>query len=142
MGLLQDTAEWFKSRRTRIVAWYEDGEGKYAFKVKPQPDEPLYVSAVSQTHKNGEISAMRKLVERAGDADAMLLIRVRDDFLVFDPSTFTSRDREGTIRDDRKARGERWLRVPKDWGADFGAYMDGRDEPQRRHGDLRDWADA
>lgn len=142
MGLLSDTADWFKSRRTRIEAWYEDDEGKYAFKVEPRPDEVFLVSAVSQTHQNGEISAMRKLVERAKDRDAMLLIRVRDDFLVFDPDTFTKRNREGTIRDDRKARGERWLRVPKDWGADFQSYMDGRDEPQRRHGDLRDFTKA
>ena len=142
MGLLRDSAEWFKSRRTRIAAWYEDSEGKYAFKVEPQPGEVFYVSAVSQTHQNGEISAMRKLVDRARNADAMLLLRVRDDFLVFDPSAFTERNREGTIRDDRKARGEQWLRVPKDWGADFGAYMDGRDDPQKRHGDLQDWADA
>lgn len=141
MGLLRDTADWFKSRRTPIEAWYGDDEGKYAFKVEPQPGDVFLVSAVSQTHGNGEISAMRKLVKRAEDYDAMLLIRVRDDFLVFDPTTFTSRNREGTIRDDRKQRGERWLRVPKDWGADFGAYMDGRDEPKRRHGDLRDWAE-
>lgn len=138
MGLLRDTAEWFKSRKTRIQRWYKDDEGKYAFRVEPKPGEVLLVSAVSQTHKNGEISAMRKLVKRAEDADAMLLIRVRDDFLVYDPSTFTKRNREGTIRDDRKARGEQWLRVPKDWGADFRAYMDGRDEPRTSYGDLRD----
>jgi len=141
MGLLTDTAEWFKSRRTAIQAWYEDDEGRYAFKVAPE-GETLYVSAVSQTHADGEISAMRKLVERAKDADAMVLIRVRDDFLVFDPDAFTARNREGTIREDRRRRGERWLRVPTDWGADFGAYMDGRDEPRKRHGDLRDWANA
>lgn len=141
MGLLRDTADWFKSRRTPIKRWYKDDEGRYAFRVDVD-GEVFLVSAVSQTHRNGEISAMRKLVERAKDRDAMLLIRVRDDFLVYDPTTFTSRNREGTIRDDRKARGERWLRVPKDWGADFQSYMDGRDDPQRRHGDLRDWTTA
>ena len=142
MGLLTDTAEWFKSRKIRIESWYKDDEGKYAFRVEPEPGEVLLVSAVSQTHQNGEISAMRKLVERAKDRDAMLLIRVRDNFLVYDPDTFTQRNREGTIRDDRKARGEQWLRVPKDWGADFQSYMDGRDSPENRHGDLRDFMDA
>ena len=138
MGLLSDTADWFKSRDTGIQRWYKDDEGRYAFRVDVDGDTFL-VSAVSQTHQNGEISAMRKLVKRADDYDAMLLIRVCDDFLVFNPSTFTSRDREGTIRDDRKARGEQWLRVPKDWGADFQRYLDGRESPEDRHGDLRDF---
>lgn len=138
MGLLSDTAEWFKSRKTPIKRWYEDDEGRYAFKVVPD-GEVFLVSAVSQTHRDGEISAMRKLVERAADKDAMLLIRVRDEFLVFDPSTFVGRNDEQTIRDDRKDRGERWLRVPKDWGVDFQRYMDGRAEPKEQYGDLRDF---
>ena len=141
MGLLRDTADWFKSRKTAIQRWYEDDEGRYAFRVEVN-DETFLVSAVSQTHQNGEISAMRKLVKRADGKDAMLLLRVRDEFLVFDPSTFTSRNREGTIRDDRKARGEQWLRVPKDWGAHFQRYLDGQESPEDRHGDLRDWVDA
>ena len=141
MGLLSNTADWFKSRDTAIQRWYKDDEGRYAFRVDVDGDTFL-VSAVSQTHQNGEISAMRKLVKRADDHDVMLLIRVRDDFLVFDPSTFTSRNREGTIRDDRKARGEQWLRVPKDWGTDFQRYLDGRETPEDRHGDLRDFIDA
>lgn len=141
MGLLTDTADWFKSRRTPIKRWFKDDEGRYAFKVAPE-GEPLYVSAVSQTHSSGEISAMRKLVERAKDRDTMLLIRVRDDFLVFDPDAFTKRNREGTIRDDRRKRGERWLRVPKDWGVPFREYMDGTADPRDSYGDLRDWVKA
>ena len=141
MGLLRDTAEWFKSRDTAIQRWHKDDEGRYAFRVDAD-GETFFVSAVSQTHPNGDVSAMRKLVRRADDRDAMLLLRVRDEFLVFDPRTFTSRNREATIRDDRKSRGEQWLRVPKDWGADFQRYLDGRDTPEDRHGDLRDFIDA
>lgn len=138
MGLLADTAEWFKSRRTPIDRWYKDDQGRYAFRVSPN-GETLYVSAVTQQHSGGHVSVMQKLIDRASDADADILLRVRDDFLVFDPAAFYARDDEDTIRNDREKRGETWLRVPTEWGVSFEAYMDGHADPSDRTGDLSNY---
>lgn len=139
MTLLDDTAEWFKRRQTKIRRWCEDDEGRYAFRVRVEGEE-FYVAALSQSHRGGEISVMRKLIRRAQDRDAMLLVRVRDEKLVYDPDSFESRDREGVITDERKRRGERWLHVPKDWGVPFRDYVEGRQTPDTRYDDLRDYA--
>jgi hypothetical protein len=138
MGLLVETADWFKDRRTPIKRWFRDDQGRYAFRVEPD-GQALYCCAVSQTHDGGEVSVMRKLIQRAIDNDVSLLVRHRDEFLVFDPVAFVQYDRPETIRDDRKKRGEEWLTCPKDWGVDFQSFMDGYAEPRKRYRDLRDF---
>lgn len=138
MGLLSDTAEWFTSRKTPIQRWYKDDEGRYGFRVTVE-GEAFVVAALSQRHKTGDISVMEKLVRRAEDTDAMLLLRIGDERRVYDPDTFRRKRKTGVINDERAKRGERWLHVPADWGVDFRAYVDGDAHPDDTHGDLRDF---
>lgn len=139
MGLLDATAEWFKARSAPIKRWYRDDQGRYGFRVAVE-GEMFYVGAVSQTHRDGKISVMDKLVERARDHDAMLLIRVSDDFRVFHPDMFrVPSDGHGTIRKERARRGETWYRADVDHSVSFEDYMDGVAEPRQRHGDLSDF---
>lgn len=138
MSLIGDTAELFKAKGVPIERWYKDDNGRYGFRVTVDGDT-FYVAALSQVHKDGQISVMRRLVARAVDNDAMLLVRIRDERLVFNPESFEQRGEERAITDERRKRGERWLHVPKDWGVDFRDYMDGKKAPDTSHGDLRDY---
>lgn len=138
---ISDAKDWFKRRETRIQRTYEDSVGEYGFRVSPDElGESFDVSAVSQSHDDGDVSVMEKLAKRANEQDRYLILFVGSPPpLVYDPAEFLSRGTEYVINDDRKKRGERWLKIPKDSGVSLEEYADGHKDPGQNHGDLSDW---
>jgi len=130
MGALSEAAEWFKARQTAIEAWYDDAHGRYAFKVSVD-GEPFVVAAKEYLYK-GNASFMNKVVMRAYDYDAKLLLFVTDrsNPYVFDPQTVIE-DGEGADGPRTSNRGETWIDVDAKAGVPLEDYADGRDTPKR-----------
>lgn len=139
MGLLADTAEWFKSRGGS-VSWLEDPKtGKaYGFVTSAKDTAGvragLYVGARKRTH-GGRVSVMRRLVLQARDGDKgdyqYLLIRIGDRFRVYDPETVLEVATEDSPTEgSRDARGEEWIEwADKTYGADLRDALEGHDTP-------------
>lgn len=129
MGALSNAAEWFKGRKTPIEAWYTDDHGRYAFKVSV--DGETFIVAAKKYLYEGNASFMRKVVLRANDRDAKLLLFVSDrsNPYVFDPQTVAE---DGTDADGPRSseRGESWIDVGAKAGVALDDYVDGRDTPK------------
>lgn len=156
-SLLANAADWFKGRRTHIDGWYEDDTGRYAFSVTV--DGQRFIVCAKKYLQDGKASFMAdKVVQRAIDQEAYILLFTDGDRrMVFDPVTI---DRDGehgtTARDDRKARGERWIDVDADLSVPFRSWYDGRatppepstppepdpDSPVERPWDVTEWGDS
>lgn len=130
MGALSDAAGWFKARKTPIEAWYDDAHGRYAFKVTV--DAETFVVAAKDYLYRGNASFMNKVVLRANDRDAKLLLFVADGGYryVFDPQTVIE---DGDDADGPRSseRGEAWIDVDAQAGVSLEDYADGRDTPKR-----------
>lgn len=130
MSLLGHAADWFKARNTGIRTWYEDDNGRYAFRVTVEGQD-FVVCAKKYLH-DGDASFMRKVVLRAADLDAYILLFVQGDGrrLLFDPQQVQD---QGTPSDpsesQRAQQGERWLDVPTDWTVTFEEWYDDGKEP-------------
>jgi len=137
---ISDAKDWFKNRKTAIARSYEDSVGEYGFRVRPDElGEAFDVSVVSQSHEDGDVSVMEKLAKRANEQDRYLILFVGGPPpLVFDPAEFLSRGTSYVINDDRKERGEQWLKIPKSSGVTLEDYAEGRDDPGDNHG-TGDW---
>jgi hypothetical protein len=130
MSLIQDFASWFKARRTKIEAWYQDGTGKFAFRVTVD-DTPLVCTARSSA-RDGRTSIMKRVAGTAQVNDALIALRVGDDIHVFDPVAVLYRGvDDDPSEDDRSKRGEEWIEFDVGLGCAFDDWFDGIDEPTR-----------
>lgn len=129
MSALRDFAEWFKVRRTKIRAWYDDDVGRFAFKVKVD-GTPLICVARRSSTASGTTSIMKKVVGRAHYQDALIVVRMRDDVMVFDPVTIFEHGECGDPKDTaRRKRGEEWVYFPVELGCRFEEWFDGHAAP-------------
>ena len=123
--LLADAADWFKRRKTPIQRYYKDTHGRYAFRVRVN-GQPFYVAAKKYLHGD-QASFMSKLVDRAADADAFLMLFVMEtgDRLIFHPVQARENGQPSDPTESkRQAQGEDWLDVPTDWAVDFQRWHD------------------
>jgi len=131
MSALGDFAEYFKARKVRIRRWYEDGVGRFAFRIRIDGQDFVCVSRKTAP-KNGRTSIMARVAGKAQTTDALIALRLRDRTLVFDPITVLAHgEAEEPREDDRKERGEKWVRVALDLGCEFDEWYDGTAEPAR-----------
>lgn len=138
MTLIDDFAEWFKARRTKVEAWYEDGKGKFAFRVTVD-DTPLICAARSSFPENGRTSVMKRVAGTAQVNDALIALRLGDDMLVFDPVTVLYQgNTDDPHEDERKERGEEWVYFDVDLGCRFEEWFDGHATPVR-YADVDDF---
>jgi hypothetical protein len=144
MSLLANSADWFKARKTMVRGWYNDGNGRYAFRV--DLDGQTFLVCAKKYLNDGKASFMAtKIVQRAIDMDAMILLFTSGDRrLVFDPQTV---DQNGTHdlaeRSDRRRRGEQWVDVDSKLSCSFEDFMEGYDQPpgptDSPPTDIRNW---
>ena len=133
-GLIDDTAEYWKSKDVQVRQWLSDEEGRYAFRIDVQlgqhgPQESFYVTA--RKGMRTPLGAMKKLVAQAHNAGANLLIRVGDErgapaFYVFDPMTVLKHGEDRTASDQRAQRGEKWVDFHPQWGVNLWDYAEGK----------------
>jgi hypothetical protein len=145
-GLIDDTADYWKARDVTVRRWFKDDNGRYAFRITVRlPDVPgksdFYVTA--RSYMQTPIGCMKKLVARAADADALLLVRVGDDevsgdpdFYVFDPATVLQHGDDRTADDQRAQRGERWVDFHPRWGVNLQHYAVGAADPAPPNADI------
>jgi len=132
-SVLGDFAEFFKSRRTKVERYYEDGVGRFAFRVTVE-GQAFVCAARSNPPKKGKTSIMARVAGKAQTTDALILLRLRDDMYVFDPVTVLGRgEADEPVEEDRKKRGEKWVHFPVSLGCDFREWVDGTAEPVRYH---------
>lgn len=129
MSALSDFAEYFKARRVPVDAWYKDGVGRFAFRVEVEGQ--AFVCAARKTPpKDGTTSIMARVAGKAQTTDALILLRVRDRMLVFDPITVLGFGDADEPKDrKRRKRGEKWITVQTKLGCDFAEWCDGTAEP-------------
>lgn len=129
MSSLQDFADWFKARKTKIRAWYEDGVGRFAFKVVVD-GQAFVCAARTSSSSTGETSVMKKVAGRAQTQDALIALRLADGTYVFDPVTVLGTgDCRAAKADERKERGEEWVYFDVSHGCGFEEWFDGYDSP-------------
>jgi hypothetical protein len=143
-GLINDTAEYWKAKDVRIREWLEDGGGRYGFTMKVHfggrtHGQTFVVTA--RTSMRTPLGVMTKLVKRAQDDDALLLVRAGDDgpeprFYVFNPDTIMTHGEVITADDARKSRGEVWVDFHPKWGVRLKKYAFGRADPAAPDDDL------
>jgi len=131
MSVLADFAEFFKARRTKVEAWYEDDVGKWAFRV--DVDGQAFVCAARKTPpKGGKTSIMKRVAGHAQTRDALIALRLRDGIYVFDPVAVLADGKPDDVAEDaRKKRGEEWVEVPISLACTFEEWYDGSGEPVR-----------
>lgn len=131
MTLINDFAEWFKARRTKVEAWYNDGVGKFAFKVTVD-GQAFVCAARSSSPTGGQTSIMKKVAGKAQVNDALILLRTPAGTHVFDPVTVLDQGEvDDPHEDERKERGEKWVHVDVNLACDFEAWYDGAASPAR-----------
>lgn len=137
-SLLTSAADWFKARQTPIEAWLTDDGGRYAFVVEVN-GQRLYVAAKKYLY-DGRASFMSKLVERAADSQAYLLLFTEDDKrLLFDAEHCREYGVPSNPKQSKRAaKGEGWLEIPAEDAVDFRAWYDRGREPTRRLADTDD----
>jgi hypothetical protein len=134
---IKDFAEWFKARRTKVEAWYDDDKGKLAFRVTV--DGTPFVCAARSPSSSDRTSVMKRVAGTAQVNDGLIALRIGDTIHVFDPVTVLYQgNADDPHEDERKARGEEWVYFPVDLGCRFEDYVDGRDEPVR-YADVDDF---
>lgn len=130
MSQVKDFAEWFKARRTKVEAWYEDGVGKFAFRVTV--DGQAFVCAARSSANDGRTSVMKRVAGKAQVNDALIALRIGDTIHVFDPVTVLGTgNTDDPHEDERKERGEEWVYFDVDLGCRFEEWFDGHAEPVR-----------
>ena len=130
MSLLNDFAEWFKVRKVPIKRWYSDDVGRWAFRV--EVDGQTFICAARKTRPSkGTTSVMKRIAGRAQTRDALVCLRLPDDeTYVFDPvAVLAHGEADDILQDDRKKRGEVWVRFPLSIGCRFEEWYDGTAEP-------------
>jgi hypothetical protein len=134
MSVLHDFAEFFKSRKVPVRTWYEDGVGKWAFRVTVEGQDFVCCARKSRP-ANGTTSIMKRVAGRAQTSDAYIALRLPDDRIhVFDPVAVLSEARKDDVaEDDRRERGEEWVEVPTRLACDFEEWYDGHAEPATYH---------
>jgi len=154
-GILSDAAEYFKARNTPVERWYEDDRGRYAFTVTID-GQRFHVAAKQYLH-DGRASFMEKLVERAIDTDAYLLLFTggAGGKLVFDPRyVHDAGEPSDPETSQRQRHTERWLELPTRGAVTFTAWYDNgatptstnsndtddEQRPERPH-DVTAWSD-
>jgi len=131
MSAIEDFAEFFKVRKTPIEDYYEDGVGKFAFRVTVD-DQTFVCTARKTPPKNGRTSIMNRVAGKAQTQDALIALRLRDDIHVFDPITILGHgDTDEPAERDRKKRGEKWVTFPVSFGCTFRDWYDGGASPLR-----------
>lgn len=130
MSALHDFAEFFKSRKTRIRTWYEDGVGKWAFRVVVD-GQAFVCCARKVAPTGGKTSVMKRVAGRAQSSDAYVAVRLPDDDIhVFDPVAILAEgEPDDVVEDDRRERGEEWVTVPLSLSVRFGDWYDGIASP-------------
>lgn len=137
-SLLSKAADWFKTRRTPVRAWVEDDGGRFAFAVDVE-GQRFFVAAKKYTY-HGKASFMEKLVRRAADQDAYLLLFVDDgQKYVFDADhVLEYGEQSNPSKSKRASRGEAWLDIPVDDAVSFRSWYDRGKEPSRNLVDADD----
>lgn len=134
MSVLHDFAEFFKRRKTKIRAWFEDPVGKWAFRVRVDGQD-FVCCARKRRPTNGNTSIMTRVAGRAQSRDAYIALRLPDDDIhVFDPvAVLHEGDKDDVVEPDRRERGEDWVEVPMRLACSFEDWCDGHAEPVTYH---------
>lgn len=137
-SLLTQAADWFKARQTPIRSWVTDGGGRYAFAVKVD-GQRFFVAAKKYTY-HGQASFMTKLVKRAADQEAYLLLFTESgQKYVFDAEHVLEYGKESNPQDsERASKGEGWLDIPVDASVSFRNWYDRGQTPTRKLADPGD----
>lgn len=131
MTALQDFAEWFKARETKIEAWYSDGVGRFAFRVTVD-DQAFVCAARSSPPKDGKTSIMARVAGKAQTSDALIALRLPGGIRVFDPVTvLDTGERDTPAQSDRRERDESWVAVDLSVACTFSEWYDGDAKPLR-----------
>jgi hypothetical protein len=143
-GLIDDTAEYWKSKDVQVRQWLSDEQGRYAFRLHVQfheaePAEDFFVTA--RKSMRTPLGAMKKLVARTQNNGGLLLVRVGDEqgapaFYVFDPMTILKHGHDRTASDERAQRGEKWVDFHPQWGVNLWDYANGTASPTGPDGDV------
>jgi len=130
MKLLYHTRDLWEGRGGYVEdEWLTDTDGRYAFRARLQGDA-FVVCALSEAGDDGNISFRYEVAKTAAQEDRYVVVRVRDDFYIFDGATALAKGNVGDpYDDDRAAKGEEWVYVPRSIGARFEDFVDGSDEP-------------
>jgi len=136
-GLIDDTAEYWKSRGVSVRQWFKDDGGRYGFRMRVTfhpTDDPTDFFVTARSYMQTPLGCMKKLVRRAGDEDGLLLVRAGDDagepaFYVFNPATILTHGRDNTADNKRASRGEQWVDFHPHWGVSLQDYVDGDSAP-------------
>lgn len=128
MTQIHDFADWFKRRETAVEAWYEDGKGRFAFRVTV--DGQAFVCAARSSSHNGNVSVMTRIPGEAQTIDALICLRIGDAIRVFDPvAVLAHGETDEPTEPGRRERGESWVEFPVSIGCRFDAWFDGDAEP-------------
>lgn len=134
MSVLRDFAEYFKARKVPIRRWYEDDVGAYAFRVVIDGTTFVCTARKKRLHAD-RISCFPKIPQIARDHDGYVLMRIKDDMLVFDPVKILANGTDTTNADPKRAkRGEKWVEFDDGWGVPFDEFIDGYAEPPKAAG--------
>jgi len=124
--LLQETRRLFEHRDAQIGDYIRDDRGRFAFRCRFAGDR-LVVAALSHKHTNGDLSVRVEVPRTARDENRLVVIRVRERFVLFDPDTLLDNGTvDRAIGDKRADRGEKWVFVDPAVGISYEAYVDGR----------------
>lgn len=143
-GLLDDTADYWKSKDVAVRQWLEDANGRYAFRMRVQfhdDGDPHDLFVTARKYMQTPLGAMKKLVAQAQNNDGLLLIRVGDEdgspaFYVFDPLTILQHGQDNTEDNTRQRRGEKWVDFHPQWGCNLWDFAHGFDQPKAPDDDL------
>lgn len=138
MKLLHHTADLWEGRGGYVEDdWVSDDQGPFAFRGRLR-GERYVVAALSTEYEAGEDVSFRvEVAKTAAEEDRRIVVRMRDDFFVFDGVGALAKGNVGDpYDDDRKKRGEKWVYVPPSVGARFEDYVDGNDSPVTVDGDA------
>lgn len=130
MKLLYHTRDLWKGRGGYVEDdWIADDDGRFAFRGRFDGHKYI-VCALSSAGDDGDISFRYEVAKVAAQEDRLVVVRVRDDFFVFDGTTALAKGKVGDpYDDDRAAKGEKWVYIPRSVGARFGDFVDGHDAP-------------
>lgn len=131
MKLLDHTADLWEGRGGYVEdEWVRDDGGKYAFRARLRGDRYIVAALSSEYEAGDDVSFRVEVAKTAAQEDRLIVVRMRDDFFVFDAIAALSKGNVGDpYDDDRAAKGETWVYVPASVGARFEDYVDGNDTP-------------
>lgn len=131
MKLLHHTADLWKGRGGYVEdEWVRDDEGPFAFRARLRGERYIVAALSSEYEAGDDISFRVEVAKTAAEEDRRVVVRMRDDFFVFDAvASLAKGNVDDPYDDDRAARGEKWVYVPSSVGARFEDYVDGNDKP-------------